>query len=143
MGSNVFGFCCLRRSVKLLLAFASTIIPGFSLLEIHDEEFYYLLDMYKFQNGNSSSTKEGSVFLCTRRRYVCCTVDSARVYPRSVTASRSLRTLCILCHCTVLSNVYTRYTEGSACYPENYGSSVLRNVGNNLYAVTSRRPLWS
>jgi hypothetical protein len=33
-----------------------------------------------FRNGASSSTKEGSVFLC--RRYVCCTAVSARVYPR-------------------------------------------------------------
>jgi hypothetical protein len=27
------------RSVTLLLAFASTVIPGFSLLEIHDQDF--------------------------------------------------------------------------------------------------------
>jgi hypothetical protein len=26
--------------VKLLLAFASTVIPGFSLLEIHDKDFF-------------------------------------------------------------------------------------------------------
>jgi hypothetical protein len=31
--------------VKLLLAFASTIIPGFSLLEIHDQDFYSLPDI--------------------------------------------------------------------------------------------------
>jgi hypothetical protein len=37
------------------------------------------LDMYVFRNG-ASSTKEGSVFLC--RRYICCTIVSARVYPR-------------------------------------------------------------
>jgi hypothetical protein len=60
------------RSVKLLLAFASTVIPGFSLLEIHDQDFYCIPDMYVFRNGASSSTKEGSVFLC--RSYVCCTV---------------------------------------------------------------------
>jgi hypothetical protein len=53
------------RSVKLLLVFASTSIPGFSLLEIHDHNFYSLLDTYGFRNGASSySTKEGSVFLC-------------------------------------------------------------------------------
>jgi hypothetical protein len=34
----------------LLLAFASTGIPGFSLLEIIDQGFYSLLDMYVFQN---------------------------------------------------------------------------------------------
>jgi hypothetical protein len=33
-------------SVKLLLAFTSTDIPGFSFLEIHDQDFYSLLDMY-------------------------------------------------------------------------------------------------
>jgi hypothetical protein len=46
------------RSLKLLLVFASTIIPGFSLLEIHDQDFY-LLDMYVFKNEASSSTTEG------------------------------------------------------------------------------------
>jgi hypothetical protein len=64
----------------LLLDSASTVIPGFSLLEIHDQDFYSLLDLYAFRSGASSSMKEGSVFL--RRRYVCCTVVSARVYPR-------------------------------------------------------------
>jgi hypothetical protein len=38
------------RSVKLLLAFVSTVIPGFSPLEIHDQDFYSLLDAYVFQN---------------------------------------------------------------------------------------------
>jgi hypothetical protein len=66
------------RSVKLVLAFASIVISGFNLLEIHDQHFYFLLDMHVFRFGTPSSTKEGSVFLC--RRYVCCTVVSARVY---------------------------------------------------------------
>jgi hypothetical protein len=66
-------------SVKLMLAFASTVIPGFSLLEIHDQDFYSLLGMYMFWNGASSSTKEGLVFLC--RCYLCCTSVSAWVYP--------------------------------------------------------------
>jgi hypothetical protein len=35
----------------LLLAFASTVIPGFSPLENHDQDFYSLLDMYVFRNG--------------------------------------------------------------------------------------------
>jgi hypothetical protein len=97
-------------SVTLLLDFASTVIPGFSLFEIHDQDDYSPLEMYVFRNGTSYeySTKDGSVFL--RRRYVCCTVVSVRVF-RAITASRSLWTLCILCHCTVLSNIYTRYTE--------------------------------
>jgi hypothetical protein len=68
------------RSVKFLLDFASTVIPGFRLLEIRDQDFYSASDMYVFRNGASSSTKEGSVFLC--RRYVCCTVVSAWVHPR-------------------------------------------------------------
>jgi hypothetical protein len=33
------------RSVKLLLAFASTVILGSSFLKIHDQNFYSLLDM--------------------------------------------------------------------------------------------------
>jgi hypothetical protein len=65
------------RSVKMLLAFVSTVIPGFSLLKIHDQYFYSLLDLYVFRNGASSLTKEESVFLC--RCYVCCTIVSARV----------------------------------------------------------------
>jgi hypothetical protein len=73
--TNSFG-----RSVELLLAFASTVIPSFSLLEIHDKDFYSLLDMCVFRNGASSSTKERSVFLC--RHCVCCTVVSARIYLR-------------------------------------------------------------
>jgi hypothetical protein len=88
------------RLVKLLMVFASTVISGFSLLEIRDQEFYSLLHMYVSRNGASSSTKEESAVLC--RRYVCCTVVSARVYP-TVTASRSVRTLCTFCHCTILT----------------------------------------
>jgi hypothetical protein len=68
-------------SVKLLLAYTSTVIPGFRLLENHDQDSYSPLDMYVFWNGIFISTKEGSVF--RRRRYVCCTVVSARVYSRS------------------------------------------------------------
>jgi hypothetical protein len=52
------------RSVKLLLAFTSTVIPGFILLEIHDQHFYSLLDIDVFRNGASSSTKDVSVFVC-------------------------------------------------------------------------------
>jgi hypothetical protein len=101
----------LGRLVKLLLAFASAVIPGFSLLKIHDQEgFCSLLDMYVFRNGASSLSREGSVFLC--RHYVCCTVVSARVYPRGHSI-QSLWSLCTLCHCTILINVYTRYTEVS------------------------------
>jgi hypothetical protein len=63
--------CCLKtqdsfsvgHSVKLLLAFTSTIIPDFSFLEIHGQDLYSLLDMHVFWNGAPSSTKEGSVFL--------------------------------------------------------------------------------
>jgi hypothetical protein len=43
-------------------------------LEIHDQDFYSFLDMY---NGASSTANGRSLFLC--RRYVCCTVVSARV----------------------------------------------------------------
>jgi hypothetical protein len=37
-------------SVKLLLGFASRVIPSFSLLEINNQEFYSLLDMYVLRN---------------------------------------------------------------------------------------------
>jgi hypothetical protein len=57
---------------KLLLTSVSIIILGFTLLGIHD--------MHVSQNGASSSMSEGTVF--QPRRYVCCTVVSARVYPR-------------------------------------------------------------
>jgi hypothetical protein len=69
------GLRWIRRSVKLLLVFASAVIPGFSLFRIHDQYFYSPLDMYTFRNLAFSSTKEGSVFLF--RRYVCCTIVSA------------------------------------------------------------------
>jgi hypothetical protein len=46
------------RSVKLLLVFASTVIPSFSL-KFHNEDFYSLLHMYVFRNGASFSAKEG------------------------------------------------------------------------------------
>jgi hypothetical protein len=87
---------CLGQSVKLLLAFASTVIPGFSLLEIHDQDFYSLLDMYVFQNGASSSMKERSVFLC--RHYVCCTIVSAQVYPYCHSIQVTVHPLSL--HCT-------------------------------------------
>jgi hypothetical protein len=73
-------YCRVGQSVKLLLASASTVIPAFSLLEIHDQDFYSLLDVYAFWNGASSLTKERSVFLFTH--YVCCTIVSAWVYTR-------------------------------------------------------------
>jgi hypothetical protein len=79
---------------------------GFSLLGIHEQDFYSLPDMYEFRNGASSSTKEGSVFLC--RRYVCCTAVSARVYPRCHGVQVTVGSVC---HCTTLSSIYTRYTE--------------------------------
>jgi hypothetical protein len=49
---SVCGF--VGGSVKLLLTFASTIIPGVSLLEILGQDLYFLLDMYVFRNGASS-----------------------------------------------------------------------------------------
>jgi hypothetical protein len=38
---------------------ASTVIPDFSLLEIHEQVFYSLLDMYVFRNGASSAMRGG------------------------------------------------------------------------------------
>jgi hypothetical protein len=51
-----------RLSVKLLQAFTSTVIPCFSLLQIHDQVFYSLLEVYIFQNGASFLMKEGLSF---------------------------------------------------------------------------------
>jgi hypothetical protein len=45
------------RSIKLLLVFDSTVIPGFSLLETHDQDFCYVLDIYVFRNAAWSLTR--------------------------------------------------------------------------------------
>jgi hypothetical protein len=50
------------QSDKLLLVFASTVILGFSLPEIHAQDFSSLLDMYVFRNGASSSARVGATF---------------------------------------------------------------------------------
>jgi hypothetical protein len=46
-----------RLAIELLLAFVSTVIPGFSLLEIRDQHFCSLLHMYVFRNRAPSSTR--------------------------------------------------------------------------------------
>jgi hypothetical protein len=67
---NLLKYCCdyfehivqrrtpYGRPVKLLLAFASTVILGFGLLEIQDQDFHFFLDMYVLQNDAPSSMKE-------------------------------------------------------------------------------------
>jgi hypothetical protein len=75
------------RSIRLLLAFASTVIPFFSHLVVHDKDLCSLLDMYMFRNGTSSSTRAGPVFLC--RRYVCCTSELT-CYEPALIAGRSV-----------------------------------------------------
>jgi hypothetical protein len=82
--------------------------PGFILLEIHEQDLYSLLDMYVFRNGASSSTKEGSVFLF--RCHVSCTVVSARPYPRCHSIQITVDSVY---HCTIISNMYSMYTEVS------------------------------
>jgi hypothetical protein len=49
--------------INLLLVFASTAIPGFSLLEIHDQDFCSLLNIYMLRNWASSSMREGGRFV--------------------------------------------------------------------------------
>jgi hypothetical protein len=49
-------------SVKLPLAFANTVVPGFSLVEIHDQEILSLLDMYVFRNFAFSLKNSGRSF---------------------------------------------------------------------------------
>jgi hypothetical protein len=66
--------------VKLPLAFASTVIPGFSLLKIHDKDLYYCLHMHVFQMGAYFLMKEVLVFLC--RCHVHYTLVSAWAYQR-------------------------------------------------------------
>jgi hypothetical protein len=63
------------------MVFFNTVIPGFGLLEICDQEFYYLKNMHVFRNGASSSKNEVLVFLVCRC-YISCTVVSAGVYTR-------------------------------------------------------------
>jgi hypothetical protein len=54
------------RSVKLLLACSSRVVPGFSLLEIHDQHLYSLLDMRVCRNEDSFLAEGESVFICSR-----------------------------------------------------------------------------
>jgi hypothetical protein len=62
-----------RWSVKLLLAFAGIIIPGFRLHMIHDQDFCSLLDMYMFRNGAFSSFYVGTKFVALQfqHEYIC------------------------------------------------------------------------
>jgi hypothetical protein len=95
------------RSIQMPLAFTSIVIPGSNLHETHDQDFCSLLDMYVFRNWATSLTRERSAFLF--RHYVCCAIVSARVYLSchglQVTGD-SVHT----CHCTILGNIFTRYT---------------------------------
>jgi hypothetical protein len=68
------------RSVKLPLVFANIVTSCFTLLEIHDQDIYSLLDLDVFRHGASSTMKEVLVFPC--EHYVCCTIVLVRVYPR-------------------------------------------------------------
>jgi hypothetical protein len=45
--------------LDLLVVIASTVIPGISLLEIHDQDLYFCLDMYMFRSRAASSTRGG------------------------------------------------------------------------------------
>jgi hypothetical protein len=47
------------QSVRLLLVFISTVIPGFSLLEMRDKDFLSVLGMHMFRNGVCSSMRRG------------------------------------------------------------------------------------
>jgi hypothetical protein len=113
------------RSVKLLLAFATSVIPGFNFLEIHDQNFCSLLDIYVFRNGASFSA-EWSVFLC--RRYTCFTVVSARVLS-ALSRRPGHYGLSILCHCTILI-----FTQDIQRYSVNAGlCSRLMTRSSSLY----------
>jgi hypothetical protein len=47
------------QSARMLLALISTVIPGISLCEIHDQEFGSVLHMYIFRNGICSLMRGG------------------------------------------------------------------------------------
>jgi hypothetical protein len=64
-------------SFKLLLAFASIVISDFSLLKIHDQDFFSLLDKHVFRKETSSSTRKRPVYGGATFVY---TAVSARVY---------------------------------------------------------------
>jgi hypothetical protein len=44
------------------MAFASSVIPGFSLLEVHDQDFCSLLVLYVFRNEASSLKRDDWYF---------------------------------------------------------------------------------
>jgi hypothetical protein len=92
--------------VKLLLAFGSTVIPGFNLFEIHVKDFCSFLDMNMFQSWDSSLMREWAIFLCIR--YVCCTIVSLRKYPRCHGVQVTMDYVYPLLLST-LSNIYARY----------------------------------
>jgi hypothetical protein len=76
----------LGRSVKLLLVFVSTVIPGFSLLEIYDQYFCSPLDVCMFlRRGKGQPLYVDATFVAPQFQHE---------YIRAVTASRSLLTLC-------------------------------------------------
>jgi hypothetical protein len=102
-------YTCSLPSVKLLLVFASTVTSGFSLLEIHDQDFHSLLDMYVFPNGPPLRRREGSVFLSSR--CLCCTVVSARVYTRCYGVKVTMHSL----H-SLSPHINTRHTDNFCQY---------------------------
>jgi hypothetical protein len=65
--------------------------------------------MYVFRNGVSSSTKEGPVYLCSHYVLLHYSI-SAWVYPRCQGVQVTMDSAFFV-HCTVLSNMYARYTE--------------------------------
>jgi hypothetical protein len=116
---HVILFTGLGQSVKLLMVFASTVIPGIGLVEIHHKDFYFLLHMYVFRNRASSSNREGLV-------YVGATFVAPQIpheYIHSDMGFRSQWTLCTFCHCTILSNImYRGFLSLQACadYAKTY-----------------------
>lgn len=72
------------RSVKLLLVFGSTVIRGFSLLEIHDEEFCSLLLLgFQFQIRRQVNLADGNIGFPQPRQSKCrySTVEQTIVNP--------------------------------------------------------------
>jgi hypothetical protein len=81
-----------RHSVKMVLAFASTVIPGFSLLEIHDQNFCSLLDMYVFPKPPLKPPRSRTTLcrLFMTSHYMKILSKSARAFRDQISAQISL-----------------------------------------------------
>jgi hypothetical protein len=105
-------------AVKLLLAFAIS-IPSFSLPEIQDKVLFSSRHVYVSRWGLITDKVGHQPFYGDA---MFAAQYCQQEYINAVFVSRSLWTLCILCHWTMLSNIYTRYTVSSWRYVDGWGT---------------------